>query len=160
MKLYKYENRILNYNWAISSPAYEIMRNLQKNLMLVLYLDFMLLGYTKLLKVRCNTVLYCLKCKKQAYKTHKCNIMELITIKKECKGIADGLYDLVGIGPLSVAHFVTAVAGATNKYYIKHLSRLTKGLSNRCPRGYAYWMGHSYRNNKRRPSTYTCHRIQ
>lgn len=44
--------------------------------------------------------------------------MELITIKKECKGIADGLYDLVGIGPLSVAHFVTAVAGATNKYYI------------------------------------------
>jgi hypothetical protein len=63
-------------------------------------------------------VLYCLKHKKQAYKTHKCDIMSLITITKECKGIADGLYDLLGIGPLSVAHFVTPVAESLYKYYI------------------------------------------
>ncbi|NMM62286.1 hypothetical protein HBE96_06215 [Clostridium sp. P21] len=44
--------------------------------------------------------------------------MELTTIKKECKGIADGLYDLVGIGPLSTAHFVTPVAESQIEYYI------------------------------------------
>lgn len=64
--------------------------------------------------------LYCPIHRVFAYKNHQCGALKLITIKKECKGIVDRLYDLVGtgVGPLSAAHFVTPVVGVLNKFYI------------------------------------------
>lgn len=63
--------------------------------------------------------LYCPIHRVFASKRHRCDALKLITITKECKGIADGLYDLMdGVGPLSVAHFITPVIGVLNKFYI------------------------------------------
>lgn len=63
--------------------------------------------------------LYCPIHKVFANKRHRCDALKLITITKECKGIADSLYDLISdCGPLSVAHFVTPVTGVLNKFYI------------------------------------------
>jgi len=64
--------------------------------------------------------LYCPIHRVFAYKNHQCDAIKLITIKKECKGIVDRLYDLIGtgVGPLSAAHFVTPVAEVLNEFYI------------------------------------------
>lgn len=71
--------------------------------------------------------LYCPYHKVFAYRNrHKCSVMSLITITKECKGIADRLYDLIGVAPLSVAHFVTPVIGALNEFYINIYIDLSK----------------------------------
>jgi len=62
-------------------------------------------------------VLRCLKCKKYAYKTHKCSVLSLVPVTHECRIIADMLFDL-GVEPLSAAHFVTPVTDSVYKYYI------------------------------------------
>lgn len=63
--------------------------------------------------------LYCPIHKVFVNKRHRCDARKLITITKECKGIADSMYDLMDdIGPLSVAHFITPVTGAIDEYYI------------------------------------------
>lgn len=63
--------------------------------------------------------LYCPIHRVFASKRHRCDALKLITITKECKAIADSMYDLMDdIGPLSVAHFITPIIGESNKYYI------------------------------------------
>ena len=58
-------------------------------------------------------MLYCLRCSKWAYKTHKCDIMSLIPLSKECKGLADKMYAL-GLELLSAGCFITPV---TESFY-------------------------------------------
>lgn len=63
--------------------------------------------------------LYCPIHRVFASKRHRCDALKLVTITKECKGIADSLYDLISdCGPLSVAHFIIPVVGVLNKFYI------------------------------------------
>lgn len=63
--------------------------------------------------------LYCIKCKKWAYRNHnpKCDIMSLIPITKEMRGVADKLYSL-GFGLLSVACFVYPVQNSIYEHKI------------------------------------------
>ncbi len=72
--------------------------------------------------------LYCPIHRVFASKRHRCDARKLITITKECKGIVDRLFDLVGIsvGPLSAAHFITPVVEASNEYYINVYIDLNK----------------------------------
>lgn len=71
-------------------------------------------------------MLRCLKCKKYAYKTHKCSVLSLVPVTHECRIIADMLFDL-GVEPLSVAHFVTPVTGSAYEHYIHICIELRKG---------------------------------
>lgn len=61
--------------------------------------------------------LYCLKCKKYAYRNHKCDILSLVPVTRRCRNLADRLYDM-GIEPLSVAHFTQNVVGSDYKHII------------------------------------------
>lgn len=70
-------------------------------------------------------MLYCLSCKKYAYKAHKCSIMSLVPITHKCRTIADKLYDL-GVEPLSVSHFTTPVVGSAYEHYINICIELRK----------------------------------
>ncbi|MDR3597094.1 hypothetical protein [Clostridium sp.] len=65
-------------------------------------------------------MLYCPIHRVFASKRHQCDARKLVTITKECKGIVDRLYDVVGIGvgALSAAHFITPVIGVLNEFYI------------------------------------------
>lgn len=71
-------------------------------------------------------MLRCLKCKKYAYKTHKCPVLTLVPVTHECRTIADMLFDL-GIEPLSVAHFTTPVTDSLYEHYITFCLELRKG---------------------------------
>lgn len=51
-------------------------------------------------------MLYCCKCHKWAYKTHKCDIMSLIPLKREMRPVVDALFDL-GFEILSSSCFTT-----------------------------------------------------
>lgn len=62
-------------------------------------------------------MLYCLTCKKQAYKNHKCDIMSLVAITKDCKGIADRLYEL-DIEIISASCFVYKATATTSTIII------------------------------------------
>jgi len=61
--------------------------------------------------------LYCLKCRKYAYRNHKCDILSLVPVTRRCRNLADTLYSM-GIEPLSVGHFTYPVVGSKNKYII------------------------------------------
>lgn len=62
--------------------------------------------------------LYCLKCKKYTYRNrHKCDILSLVPVTRQCHTLADKLYSL-GIEPLSVANFTQNVVGSKDKYII------------------------------------------
>jgi hypothetical protein len=61
--------------------------------------------------------LYCLRCRKYAYRSHKCDILSLVPVTRRCRNLADKLYSM-GIEPLSVGHFTQLVNGSTNKYII------------------------------------------
>ncbi|OPJ65512.1 hypothetical protein [Clostridium chromiireducens] len=65
-------------------------------------------------------MLYCPYHKVYASKRHQCDALKLVTITKECKGIVDRLFDLVGTGAgaLSASHFVTPVIATECEYYI------------------------------------------
>lgn len=62
-------------------------------------------------------MLYCMKCRKYAYKTHPCPINSLIPLKKECRGIADKMHSL-GLELLSAAWFVCPVQDSTYEHTI------------------------------------------
>lgn len=62
--------------------------------------------------------LYCLKCKKYAYRNrHKCDVLSLVPVTRRCKTLADKLYEM-GIEPLSVAQFTQNVVGSQDRYII------------------------------------------
>lgn len=61
--------------------------------------------------------LYCLRCRKYAYHSHKCDILSLVPVTRRCRTLADKLFELC-IEPLGVAHFTQKVAGSKNKYII------------------------------------------
>lgn len=73
-------------------------------------------------------MLYCPIHKVYASKRHQCDARKLVTISKECKGIVDRLFDLVGtgVGALSAAHFITPVVGTNCEYYINVYIDLSK----------------------------------
>lgn len=61
--------------------------------------------------------LYCLRCRKYAYHSHKCDILSLVPVTRRCRTLADTLYSM-GIEPLSVAHFTQNVVGSKDRYII------------------------------------------
>lgn len=61
--------------------------------------------------------LYCLRCRKYAYRNHKCDMLSLVPVTRKCRTLADKLYELC-IEPLGVAHFTQKVVGSDNKYII------------------------------------------
>lgn len=63
-------------------------------------------------------MLYCMKCKKWAYKTHKCSIMSLIPLTKEMRPVADALYDLDCFELLSASCFTTPVQDSLYEHRI------------------------------------------
>lgn len=67
--------------------------------------------------------LYCLRCKKYAYRNHKCNILSLVPVTRRCRTLADKLYEL-NIEPFSVGHFTQKVNGSENKYIINVIVEL------------------------------------
>lgn len=67
--------------------------------------------------------LYCLKCRKYAYRNHKCDILSLIPVTRRCRKLADKLYSM-GIEPLSVAHFTQNVVGSDDRHKIQILVEL------------------------------------
>lgn len=62
-------------------------------------------------------MLYCCKCHKWAYKTHKCDVMSLIPLTKEMRPLADGLYDL-GFELLSASCFTYPVKQSVYEHRI------------------------------------------
>lgn len=71
-------------------------------------------------------MLYCLKHKVFAYRNHPCPVLSLVPITKECRRIADILYNL-GIEPLSVSHFTSPVTDSAYEHYIHICIELRKG---------------------------------
>lgn len=62
-------------------------------------------------------MLYCLKCHKWAYKNHHCPINSLISLKKECRGIADRLF-LLGFDVMSAGCFTHPVQDSIYEHRI------------------------------------------
>ena len=62
--------------------------------------------------------LYCPKCKKWAYRNHKCSILSLIPITRGMRGVADKLYSLLGNELLSASCFVYPVDGSIYEHTI------------------------------------------
>lgn len=62
--------------------------------------------------------LYCLACRKYHYRNnHKCDVLSLVPVTRQCRNLADKLYEL-NIEPLSVGHFTQLAVGSDSKYII------------------------------------------
>jgi hypothetical protein len=74
-------------------------------------------------------MLYCPKHKVIVYKNkHRCPINSLVSLSKDCRGIADKLYAL-GIEMLSISHYTHPVADSYYEHYIYITIELAKVYS-------------------------------
>lgn len=62
-------------------------------------------------------MLYCCSCGVYAYRNHKCSIVSLIPLSRECRGIADKTYAL-GLELLSAGCFVAPVRDSLYEHHI------------------------------------------